>query len=186
MKHFAMAQSLWRTSVCTQILSLYTQQRPWEQWQERRVRNTHFREHSQPLVAEVMGWSFREGAWRRGRGREVGCYQGRHQAGELRTAGESPQLDDTRVWDRQGGREGEYRVGVWAWARRTGGPESGKLLARAVLAILRVSVHTNFRNFYFKKGSPLPLPHTETHTDPSCGNTSDSSILKNWQYIPVS
>lgn len=107
-----MAQSLWRTSVCTQILSLYTQQRPWEQWQERRVRNTHFREHSQPLVAEVMGWSFREGAWRRGRGREVGCYQGRHQAGELRTAGESPQLDDTRVWGRQGGREGEYRVGV--------------------------------------------------------------------------
>lgn len=38
------------------------------------------------------------------------------------------------------------------------------MLARAVLAILRVSVQTYFRSFYFKAGPPLPLPHMQKHT----------------------
>lgn len=111
-----------------------------------------------------MDWRFSEGAWRGGRGTEVGCCQGRNQAGELEDSRQESPAGHTRVWGRQGGRGGEYRAGVWAWARRTGGPGSGKLLARAVLAILRVSVQTNFRNFYFKTRSPLPLPHTQKHT----------------------
>lgn len=73
---------------------------------------------------------------------------------------ESP-VGYTGAWGRQGGREGESRAGVWVWARW---PGRAKLLARAVLAILRVSVQTNFRNFYFKTGSPLPLPHIQKHT----------------------
>lgn len=36
-------------------------------------------------------------------------------------------------------------------------------MAGAVLAILRVSAQTNFKKFYFKAGSPLPLrTHTQT------------------------
>lgn len=154
MKHFAMAQILQGTSVCMQSLSLHAQQTPWEQQREREARNPHLKEQNQPLVAQGMDWSFSGGVWRGRRGTGAGCCPGRKQEDRGHCG----------VRGRQGGREGGHRAGVWAWARRTRASRSGKLLARAALAILRVSVQTKFRNFYFKIDSPLPLPHTQKHT----------------------
>jgi len=157
MRHFAVAQSWWRASVCTQSLSLHAQRKPWEQRQKRKVRSPQLRP---ALGGRGAGLELQWGEAEAQRWDAAG--QGWNQAGELRPAGESL-AGHSRLWGRPGGREGENRAGGWAWAR-TGGPGCRKLLARALLAILRVSVQTNFRNLYFKAGSPLPLPHTQQHT----------------------
>lgn len=163
MKHFVMAQCVWSTAACMQSLSPQTQQRPWEEGKKlplhgaraaRGGRGVGLEPQCRCLSAVKVEAEAR-------RWEDAGAETRQEHWGQQARV---PTAGHTRVWSRQGGREGEYRTGGWAWVRRTGGPGSRKLLAKvAVLAIYRVSVQTNFRNFYFKLGSPLPLPHIQKH-----------------------